>query len=200
MSNYLQSDLTLALEIIRKGGIVAAPTDTVYGILADATNESAIKKVFEIKKRPMNKPLITLVSSLQMAKTLASFSQKVEDILTDLWLVKKYPITVILKADDCVSKLITAGGDSVAVRLPNNQFCFDLINQLGRPLVAPSANISNHNTATTYEDVVQDFQDRIPIIKGTCNKLASTIVEFSDDSINILREGAVSKTELKEYF
>lgn len=200
MSDVSKNDFKLALEVIKDGDVIAAPTDTVYGLLADATNESAIKKVFKLKKRPPAKPLIVLVSSLKMAKTIADFSSKIENDLSFFWLEKKYPITVILKAKDSVSKLITAGGNSIALRLPNYQFCIDLINSLGKPIVAPSANIAGHNTATSYEEVKKDFENAIPIIKsGKCNKQASTIIELNKYSINLIREGSITKSELEKY-
>ncbi len=199
MSDISRNDFELALEVIKDGNIVAAPTDTVYGLLADATNESAIKKVFKLKKRPPTKPLIVLVSSLKMAKTVADFSSKVENELSFFWLEKKYPITVILKAKDNVSKLITSGGNSIALRLPNHQFCINLINSLGKPIVASSANISGHNTSTSYEEVKKDFGNAIPIIKlGKCNKQVSTIIELNKYSITIIREGSITKSELEK--
>ena len=201
MLDVSQDDLKLAIDTIKKGDIIAAPTDTVYGILADATNEHAIKKVFDLKKRPPTKPLIVLVSNLEMAKTIAVFTPEIQNTLNFLWEKKKYPITVILKAKDNISKLITAGGDSVAIRLPNYQFCINLINSIGKPIVAPSANISEHNTATSYKEVEKDFGNTIPIIKsGKCNKQASTIIDINKYGITLIREGEITKSELEKYF
>lgn len=201
MLDVSQDDLKLAIDTIKKGDIIAAPTDTVYGILADATNVLAIKKVFDLKKRPPIKPLIVLVSNLEMAKTIAAFTPEIETTLNFLWEKKKYPITVILKAKDIVSKLITAGGDSVAIRLPNYQFCINLINSLGKPIVAPSANISGHNTATSYQEVEKDFGNTIPIIKsGKCKRQVSTIININKYGITLIREGAITKSELEKYF
>ncbi len=200
MYDISQNDFELALDVIKNGDIIAAPTDTVYGILADAANESAIKKVFKLKNRPPTKPLIVLVSSLKMAKTMADFSSKIENELSFFWLEKKYPITVILKAKDSASKLITAGGNSIALRLPNYQFCIDLINSLEKPIVAPSANISGHNTATSYEEVKKNFGNTIPIIKSRkCNNQTSTIIELNRYGIKIIREGSITKSELGKY-
>ena len=201
MSDISRSDFELALDVIKRGDIIAAPTDTVYGILADATNESAIKKVYELKKRSPTKPLIVLVSSLKMARTMAIFSHEIEGILKFLWLEKKYPITVILKAKKTVSKLITAGGDTIALRLPNYQFCIDLIDNLGKPIVAPSANISGHNTAISYDDVRKNFGSKIPIIRlDKYNKKVSTIIEPNKCGITLIREGEILKSELEKYF
>ena len=191
-------DLMLAAKLLKCGEIIAAPTDTVYGLLADATNESAIQKIYIAKKRPITKPLIVLVSSIEMAKEFALFDSKSEKIATRFWIDEKKPLTIILKAKN-VSKLITAGGDTVALRLPKNDFCLELINGLGKAIVAPSANISGNNTATSYDMVKNDFRDSLPLIidGGICENLPSTIIDLSSGNLNVIRVGAVSNEELQ---
>lgn len=190
-------DLKLAIKLLKSGEIIAAPTDTVYGLLADATNESAIQKIYTAKKRPLTKPLILLVSNIEMAKTLAEFHPNAEKIARRFWIDKKKPLTIILKAKN-ISKLITAGGNTVAIRVPNNEFCMNLINAIEKPIVAPSANVSGNNTAVSYDMVKNDFKDSLPLIidGGVCKNLPSTIVDLSSGILKILRIGAISKDEL----
>lgn len=176
MNNLIEK----AIELLKKGEVIAAPTDTVYGLLADATNDVAVKKVFGLKKRPLTKPLIVLVDSIEMANEIATFSEDSEQFAKKVWLIEKRPVTLIFKAKN-ISKLITGGGNTVAIRLPNKQFCLDLIKGIKKPIVAPSANISNHPTAISAEMVKNDFGDKIPLIidKGICQTSPSTIIDLT---------------------
>ena len=184
--------LRQAVVLLRQGEVVAAPTDTVYGLLADATNESAVRKVYELKHRPAGKPLIVLVPSMDVAKGLVEFSAEAEDIAKRFWTREKLPLTIVLKAKR-VSKLITAGGDTVALRLPNNALCLELMNALGKPLIAPSANISGNNTAVSLDMVRRDFGDQLPLIidGGVCQNQPSTIIDMSTWKLKVLRQGSV---------
>ena len=184
--------LRQAVVLLRQGEVVAAPTDTVYGLLADATNESAVRKVYELKHRPAGKPLIVLVPSMDVAKGLVEFSAEAEDIAKRFWTREKLPLTIVLKAKR-VSKLITAGGDTVALRLPNNALCLELMNALGKPLIAPSANISGNNTAVSLDMVRRDFGDQLPLIidGGVCQNPPSTIIDLSTWKLKVLRQGSV---------
>ena len=181
--NYLQK----AIDLLRRGEVIAAKTDTVYGLLADATNDSAVRKVFELKQRPFSKALIVLVDSLNMAKEIAEFSEEAEEFAKKIWIVEKKPVTLVLKAKN-VSKLVTGGGDTVAMRLPDNEFCLELIKGLGKPVVAPSANISGHPTAISTNMVRDDFKDQILIIDGgVCKSHPSTIINLTGKKMEVLR-------------
>ena len=177
-----------ALDLLRQGEVIAARTDTVYGLLADATNDSAVRKVFELKQRPFSKALIVLVNSIDMAMEIAEFSKNDEEFAREIWLDKKAPVTLVLKAKN-VSKFVTGGGNTVALRLPNNEFCLNLIKNLGNPIVAPSANLSDHPTAISAEMVKKDFGDKIPLIidEGICKSKPSTIIDFTNEEKEVLR-------------
>ena len=177
-----------AVNLLQAGEVIIARTDTVYGLLADATNKTAVQRVFELKRRPFSKPLIVLVNSIDMAKDIAEISEYQEDFAEDLWLNKEQAVTLIFK-NKSVSELVTGGGNTVAVRLSRNEFCLNLIEILGKPLVAPSANIFGHPTAITAEMAKSDFGNKIPLIidGGTCDASPSTIVDLSNNDFTVLR-------------
>ena len=178
-----------AVALLRHGEVIAAKTDTVYGLLADATIEAAIQKVYELKKRQKNKALIVLVNSLEMAKNIAEFSDEAVQYAHQIWIYEPKPVTLVLKAKN-VSKIATGGGDTVALRLPHNEFCLELIHQLGHPIVAPSANISGHPAAISADMVKADFGNNLPLIidGGLCTNSPSTIISFLDNKPIILRK------------
>ncbi|MDR1609542.1 MAG: threonylcarbamoyl-AMP synthase [Holosporales bacterium] len=208
---YDQSLVPKAASVIGEGGIVAAPTDTVYGLLADATNESAVKRVFELKRRPESKPLPVLVCSIEMAEAFAVLSYAVAKIAHHFWLEEKRPLTVVVPLlKQCHTKMslaepVRAGRSTVAIRLPNNRFLIDVITNLGRPLVAPSANIHGQPPATNYRSVVDAFghhiSDTFMIVDGGASgsSLASTIIDCSQGTYRIIREGPVSGNEIIEF-
>ena len=178
-----------AVALLRQGKVIAARTDTVYGLLADATIETAVQKVYELKKRPQNKALIVLVNSLEMADNIAEFTDEATQFAHQVWLNEKKPVTLVLKAKN-ISRVVTGGGDTVAIRLPHNEFCLKLICQLGNPIVAPSANISGNPTAISAEMVKADFAAKLPLIidGGTCSNTPSTIISFLNNKPLILRK------------
>ncbi|MDR2667236.1 MAG: threonylcarbamoyl-AMP synthase [Holosporales bacterium] len=190
--------LKTAVALLKSGEVIAAPTDTVYGLIADATNSSAVAKIYNLKQRPITKPLVILVSNVAMARKFADFSEEHEKMLKDFWTIKRLPLTVVLKAKKN-SKLATAGGNTVALRVPNHKLSCELIRYLGGPIVASSANISGIAPATTYKMVKDDFGGKIPLIidGGTCkNTSPSTILDLSKKKPTILREGSASLSNL----
>jgi L-threonylcarbamoyladenylate synthase len=156
------NDIEKAVEIINKGGVVISPTDTVYGLIADAANEKAVKKIFKIKKRPRSKPLAVFVSSIKQAKELAEISKEQEKILRKHW-PGKY--TFILKRkSSCevgprtISKLILGKGDTIGLRIPKYKLIIDLIKETGKPLAQTSANISGKPASTKIEEVLNQLK------------------------------------------
>lgn len=180
--------LSQTVELLLRGEVVAARTDTVYGLLADATNDAAVCKVFELKKRPLSKALILLVDSVDMAKQFGLFSPESELLAEQFWLIEKSAVTLVVPAGK-VSKLVTGGLDSVAIRLPNDGFCLSLINKLGRPVVAPSANVSGQPTAVSCNMVRDYFGDSVPLIidGGICSASPSRILDLTGTEIKELR-------------
>lgn len=181
--------LSQTVDLLLRGEVVAARTDTVYGLLADATNDAAVRKVFELKKRPLSKALILLVDSVDMAKQFGLFSPESELLAEQFWLIEKSAVTLVVPAAGQVSKLVTGGLDSVAIRLPNDGFCLSLINKLGRPVVAPSANVSGQPTAVSCNMVRDYFGDSVPLIidGGICSVSPSRILDLTGTEIKELR-------------
>ncbi|GHT88533.1 threonylcarbamoyl-AMP synthase [Alphaproteobacteria bacterium] len=195
-------ELGLAVELLRRGAVVAAPTDTVYGLFADAMNDEAVQKVYDVKGRPSCNPLIAHVDSIEMAKNLARFSENSLEIARYFWLEKKLPLTIILPIINLnISRLATAGLPTIALRLPNHPMAKTLISMFGGPLAAPSANTSMSISPTSFEMVKSDLGAKIPMIidGGACEiGLESTILDMSRRPYVILRPGGVIQSEIEE--
>lgn len=185
------------IQLIREGEIVAFPTETVYGLGADAWNPSAIRKVFAQKERPSDNPLIVHVASIPEVKL---FAQKIPDdartLMRHFW---PGPLTLIFRKKAEVLDLITAGLDTVAIRWPNHPLSQDLIANTG-PLVAPSANSSGKPSPTKAQHVREDFGDYFPVIDAgdTAIGLESTVLDLSEEPYRIYRPGAISRQEIEE--
>ncbi|MDH5722252.1 MAG: L-threonylcarbamoyladenylate synthase [Alphaproteobacteria bacterium] len=187
-----------AARILRDGGLVAIPTETVYGLAADARNGTAVAKVFKVKGRPSFNPLIVHVNSVQEASRIAGLSDKERIIAQNFW---PGPLTMILKrrSDSGLSDLVTAGLDTVAVRVPTHKTARDLIKACGFPIAAPSANISGSLSPTTPAHVAKSLGDKIDLIlaDGACKVgLESTVLDCSGEHPLILRPGGISAEEI----
>jgi L-threonylcarbamoyladenylate synthase len=183
---------------LRAGGLVAFPTETVYGLGADATNAEAVARLYEAKGRPSFNPLIAHVIDAAAARALAHFDHTAERLAQAFW---PGPLTLVLpRRGDCpVAELATAGLDTVAVRVPSHPVARAILAAVGRPLVAPSANRSGHLSPTTAQHVLADLRGRIELIVDggqTPMGLESTIVACLDAAM-LLRPGALPRTELE---
>jgi L-threonylcarbamoyladenylate synthase len=208
---YDQNLISRVVNVIGEGGIVAAPTDTVYGLLADATNEAAVRNVFKIKQRPESKPLPVLVHSTAMAAEFSKLTHEATMVAHHFWVDEKRPLTIVAHLlETCNNKIslaesVMAGGDTVAIRMPNSMFLIDVMTKLGRPLVAPSANVHGRPPATNYHAAVESFgsyvSDTFTIVDGGESECASasTIIDFSLGLYRIIREGPVSENEIVEF-
>lgn len=184
---------------ILAGELVAIPTETVYGLAADATSDRAVAKVFEAKGRPAFNPLIIHVTGLEMARRYAAFSPLAEKLATTFW---PGPLTLVLpRKKDCgLSLLVSAGLDTVAIRAPNSVIARQLIEMCDRPLAAPSANRSGSISPTTAEHVRDSLGDRIRFILdgGPCRVgVESTIVKIDGDRAILLRPGGTPRDEIE---
>jgi len=180
------------------GGLVAFPTETVYGLGADATNGPAIARLYAAKGRPSFNPLIAHVFDLTAAKRLAIFDAAAEKLAAAFW---PGPLTLVLKKrPGCpVAELATAGLDSIAVRVPQHPIALGLLNRFGRPVVAPSANRSGHVSPTTAQHVMDDLDGRIDfIVDGgpTTVGVESTIVACLDKPL-LLRPGGLPREQIE---
>lgn len=184
-------------EIIRNGGLVAFPTETVYGLAADAFNEAAVRRVFEVKGRPENKPLPVQVASHYNIDRLTSKIPDGVTILIDAYFPG--PLTIILPASECLSKLVTAETGTVGIRMPDHPVALALLRAVGTPIVAPSANPSGEPSPTTAQEVYEYLNGSIDMVldAGPSQlKTASTVVDMTSGKPRILRVGSISEDEL----
>ncbi|MDO5717779.1 MAG: L-threonylcarbamoyladenylate synthase [Tissierellia bacterium] len=188
-----------AADIIRSGGLVAMPTETVYGLAADGLNEEAVKKIFDVKKRPADNPLILHISSeAELHPLVSEISDWAKILIDKLW---PGPLTIIFKKSDIVPSIISAGGDTVAIRMPDNEIAKSLIRLSQTPIAAPSANLSGKPSPTNAIDVYVDLNGKIDMILdggGSEIGIESTVVDTSDDIPRILRPGFYDYELLKE--
>ena len=151
-----------AVHELKSGSLVAFPTETVYGLGADGLNKIAVSKIFEAKKRPSFNPLILHISTIQMLDTIADYSNdRVKLLIDKFW---PGPLTLVLKKKEIVPYIVTAGLDTVAVRMPNNKIALELINKLGKPIAAPSANSFSKLSPTKAEHVAKQLGDKVDLI------------------------------------
>jgi L-threonylcarbamoyladenylate synthase len=193
-----ESALSRALELLAAGEVVAIPTETVYGLAADATNGAAVARIYEAKRRPRFNPLIAHVADIAMAEEQVAFDPLSRRLAEAFW---PGPLTLVLplKATASVHELATAGLDTLAVRRPRG-FAAELIAGLGRPLSAPSANSSGRVSPTTAAHVAADLGDRIPlIVDGGAAPVGveSAIVKVEGGKLRLLRPGGVAAGEIE---
>ena len=186
-------------QIIRNGGIVVFPTETVYGIGTNGLNKEAISRLYEVKQRPINKPISLLVSSIDMAEMVAKDITDMEYKLMEKFFPG--PLTIILKKKSIVPDNLTNNTDTVGIRMPDNIIAKKLIEYANVPIATPSANISGKPSGTNIENIMEDFKDKVDYyIDGGQSKLGigSTIVKIENDYPLILREGSISKKQILE--
>ncbi len=188
-----------AYEILSNGELLAIPSETVYGLGADATSDSAISRIYKIKKRPHINPLILHVSNINMVEQFAETNTLFYSLSKYFW---PGPLTVILnqKKNNEISKLATSNLSSVAVRLPDNKIFQNIIKKFNNPIAAPSANISGNISPTNPYHVYEDFGEEIKLIidGGQSEKgIESTVVDVRSNDIIILRDGPITKKMLK---
>lgn len=194
-------DLEEASSIIKNGGLVAIPTETVYGLAADGLNPEALKKIFIAKNRPMDNPLILHISDISQVYELTKDVKETDiEILKKLW---PGPLTVILNRSDIVPDEVTAGLDTVAIRMPDNKITRNFIEICDTPLAAPSANLSTKPSPTTADAVYEDMNGRIDAIidGGPCTiGIESTVLDLTEEAPKILRPGYYTKEMLEKYW
>ena len=179
-------------QIINEGGLVVFPTETVYGLGANAFDQNAVAKIFKAKGRPGDNPLIVHISSLEQVKDIAvdipdKFYELAERFMPG-------PLTIILKKSDKIPYVVTAGGDTVGIRMPKNEWARALIAN-SKPLAAPSANRSKHISPTIAQHVYEDLQGQVELIldDGPCGVgIESTVLDLTCDTPTILRPGAIT--------
>ena len=194
MSNrFIGTDIDRAVEILRNGGLVGLPTETVYGLAADASQKTAIAKIFSVKGRPNNHPLIVHVSSLDVARTWSSqWTHSAEILGSTYW---PGPLSVIVQKSSIVLDEVTGGHQTVAVRVPGHELALELLQQFKGGLAAPSANKFGKVSPTTAQHVLDDLGDDVDYILdgGPCRVgVESTIVDCSLEVPVVLRPGGIT--------
>ena len=186
-----KEELLTVVKVLENDGIIVFPTDTVYGIACNGFSETAIQQLYEIKNRPLSKPICVLTDSLDNIKKIAETNQKEEEI------IKTYmpgALTIVLKKKNNIPNLLTAGFDTVGVRIPDHQMVLTILKDCSFPLATTSANESGEKEGRDLEDVYKDFFGKVDIIiDGGPSKSskASTIIKIEQDQIQVLREGNI---------
>lgn len=204
MQNYLKLEENEDLEkikepakIIKNGGIVVFPTETVYGIGVNGLNKQAIEKLYKIKKRPTDKPISLLVSDMQMIEYLA---KDISDI--EYRIMKAFfpgPLTIILKKKEIIPDILTANKDTVGIRMPSDKIAQKLIEYVKSPIATTSANISGNLSGIEIKDIINDFGQNVDYyIDSGKSKIgtSSTIVEVINGIPHILRKGSITKEQI----
>lgn len=201
--NYNQDPdiINKASSILKNGGIGIFPTDTVYGIGCNALDITGLEKLYKLKERNFNKPISILVSNPNMINKFVKNINNIErKLIENFW---PGALTIIFNKSEIVPKLLTAGLDTIGIRMPNNKIAIELIDKLGGPIAASSANISGEIPATNINNALKNsFNNKIDFIidDGETYNIPSTIVRVENDEIRILREGSITKNDILKCF
>ncbi|MBR2756192.1 MAG: threonylcarbamoyl-AMP synthase [Lachnospiraceae bacterium] len=190
-------DIKAAGEVLKQGGIVAFPTDTVYGLGAVFDDEKAVRKIFAAKGREEKKPLSILVADIVQVELLSEIksgemAQKAERLMKKYW---PGALTLIFQKKPGIPDAVTAGGETIGIRMPDMELTRELIRAAGKPLAAPSANTSGKRSSVSAREVLEDLDGKIDMVidGGTCPVgVASTVVDMTGDTPVILREGVIT--------
>ena len=186
-----------AVKIIKDGGLVGMPTETVYGLGADGTNSNAVKRIFEVKGRPADNPLIAHVhKDFDLSKLIDIKHDYVYKLIEAFM---PGPLTIVAKSKGVVCKEAVCGGATLAVRMPSHEGCQQFLRAVDCPIVAPSANLSKHTSPVTAQFVFDDLDGKIPLILdgGRCDKgIESTVLDVTSETPRILRAGSVTREDI----
>ena len=195
---YIQQQIQDAVKILKNGGTIAFPTDTVYGIGANALIDKAVRKVYQIKQRPRHMAIPLLLAKMDTLDTVASSVPDVAKRLANAF----WPggLTMVLWKNPSLSTLATAGGTTVAVRIPNHHIPIAIIDGIEAPLTGTSANISGETSPITADEVYRQIGDKVDIIidGGKCpGTIESTVIDLTGETPRILREGILSRKDIE---
>lgn len=193
------NNINYAIKLLDANELVAIPTETVYGLAANAYSDCAVEKIFKIKNRPKDNPLIIHVHSIDMILKIVKYIPNDAYKLFEAF--SPGPLTIILKKNNKISNFVSTGLSSIGVRIPNHPITLNLLKLYNKPIAAPSANISGLPSTTTAQHVLDDMNTKISVILdgGKCNVgIESTIISFLDKKPIILRPGFISKQEIEK--
>ncbi|MEG1642494.1 MAG: L-threonylcarbamoyladenylate synthase [Synergistaceae bacterium] len=187
-----------AAEEIKNGNLVAFPTETVYGLGANALNSEAVEKIYKAKGRPSDNPLILHVSSLEMVEKLVHINDNAKKLMEHFW---PGPLSVVLESKDIIPTITKGGLNTAAVRMPNNRIALELIKESDLPIAAPSANTSGRPSPTDAKTVKNDLGENVKIILDggeTDLGLESTVIDMTGENPILLRPGGISEEEIEK--
>jgi L-threonylcarbamoyladenylate synthase len=197
----IASQIDRAVEILKAGGVVAYPTDTVYGLGADVFNADAVAKIYDVKRRPRTIPLPVLIAEAEQVKLVASsVSRYARLLMRHFW---PGGLTLVLPKAASLPDIVTAGDDKVAVRLPDHIVPLTIVRRLGKPIIGTSANVSNRPSPLTAQEVEQQLAGQVDLIidMGRCpGGIESTVVDVTGEAPVVLRQGIVPEEEVMEVF
>lgn len=194
-----EQELEQCSQILKDDGIVIFPTETVYGIGANALSINAVGKIYKIKQRPQNKAINIMVANAQEIEKYATIQNNIEKKIIQNFMPG--PITIILNKKQIIPDIVTAGNKKIGIRIPQNEIALELLKKCKLPIAAPSANISGEKSGIDIEGIKNDFEGKVDIfIDGGKSDLAqaSTIVEVIDNKIVIHRQGAITENEINK--
>ena len=187
-----------AAEVILNNGVIGYPTETIYGLGANALSDAAVEKVFELKGREKNKPILIIASELdQVKKLVVSFPHHAEILAKAFW---PGALTMVFEAAPQLSKLLFGGGNQIGIRIPANQVCLELIKLCGVPITSTSANLSGKENPITAKEVLEYFGNKLDLIidGGTLpSRVASTVIAIENEKLKLLREGAIPYAKIQ---
>ena len=191
-------DIERAADVLLTGGTVIFPTDTVYGLGANAADDRAVEKIFEIKNRDKKKPINVLIADFEDILKVAKIQSREEGKL-----IEKFwpgPLTIILKRKENVANSAASDGATIGVRMPNSDIARNLIREVGFPLATTSANLSGDEPGTTLDNIEKEVLEKVDFVlenEENLSEVASTIVEFDGKEPKILREGQIKKADIE---
>ena len=196
-NNFKPRELVRSVEALQKGGIIAYPTETVYGLAADATSDEAVSRVFEAKSRSMDNPISIAISSLSMAYSVGKLNEQAED------LIQKFlpgPLTVVVEKRPILSDYLSAETGKIGLRMPDHPVASRLIDRFDGPITSTSANISGNPAPTRIEEAVEQLGEKVDIYLD-CGRAPggkpSTVVDVTESDIEIVRKGPISEDEIR---
>ena len=192
----LENQMNEICDVIQKGGIVAFPTETVYGVGIHFDDEEALERLMEAKNRDYSKAITLMVANKADISQYAYVSEKAQKLIEHFM---PGMITLIFQKKETVSEAMTNGKPTIGIRIPDSSFVLSLLEKVG-PMLVTSANLSNHPNTTSTAEVLEQLDGRIDLVVDgkTSDNIASTVVDVSQDEIKILRAGKITKEDIEE--
>ena len=190
--------ISLAASLIRKGGIVAYPTDTIYGLGVNVYDEEALRRLYRVKQRSLNKPTGVLIcEESQLYNMVEDFPENAKTLMKKFW---PGALTIVFRASARLSKMLTGGSGTVGIRIPENRIAVSLIRESGIPITSPSANITGHSPNLCREEILKEFDGKIDMVVDggkSESPVPSTVLDLSRQEPVIIRHGRISQTEIE---